>query len=383
MAAVAPGDGGAGAGWLQGALSVKLEWADAPSERMTAEEEAELAELCEHYVVSDHALPAPNGVQLRVRTGQALARKPMSLLQKHYKTNRLHEAVTELLGLKRNRTALLMLRAVRHCELNSVEPGWKLPSADFFGRSPATRVGTAEPEVTEIIDLTADDPDFAQIEVLILDGPLATAWELPQPAEGTPPSRSGPGPRAAVKAEAAAAVPARARGAAAAPKRKAGGQKAKPGKRSRAPWEGESDSDEAGAGGDSDGSEDEDEPELVVAAPQQAAAPTPVEPSVAAAVRKAYQSIADMAFDEPGAVGVPLRFAARYAREAGVPDEAEAAANIREYRRYLAIKAVIGAAVPPPTIDAVYHMHLIFTQSYQRFCDAMGHGFVHHGARCM
>jgi hypothetical protein len=60
-------------------------------------------------------------------------------------------------------------------------------------------------------------------------------------------------------------------------------------------------------------------------------------------MRAAHERIAKLPFDEPsGSVALmPLHFAARYACDAGVPDDAEAAANFREYRRFLAIRAVL------------------------------------------
>ena len=119
---------------------VKLEWADVPSERVTDAEASELEELLVRYVKSNHAVPTPNGMPLRSRAGQAYERPHLSLLQKHYPSFRLHDAVTELVGLHRLATALRMLRTVRHCELHGVQSGAQLPSADYFGRSTATRI---------------------------------------------------------------------------------------------------------------------------------------------------------------------------------------------------------------------------------------------------
>ena len=133
VAAAAPACVGADAG----APPVKLEsWADVPAEQLRGgAESAELEALVQYYLRTDHALPAPNGHLLRVRTGQALARAHMSLLQRNYAAS-LHDAAAELLQLGRRRTALLMLRAVRHCELHAAQAGWRLPDPDFSGDRP-------------------------------------------------------------------------------------------------------------------------------------------------------------------------------------------------------------------------------------------------------
>jgi hypothetical protein len=94
----------------------------------------------------------------------------------------------------------------------------------------------------------------------------------------------------------------------------------------------------------------------------------------AAAVRVAYSKIEALPFDEKP---VALHFLARFARDNGTT-MAEADRLAFEYRRFLAIKAVRGRAVPPPAIDSVFHQHLTFTRSYTRFCDVLGLGFVHH-----
>lgn len=360
------GDGGA-------AAAVKLEsWADVPAEQVTSAEEDELDQLLTHYVRTNHAVPAPNGHTLRDRTGRANGREHASLLQKRYAETRLHDAVVELQALQRRRTALLMLRAVRHCDLHAATPGWRLPDADFFGRAPASRVAPAD--VSEVIDLTQDEPDYAHIETLVLDGPLAQVWGTLGAACGQLSSAAGLAERAsrAVKPEAAEqATPAsgaRPRAPRGAQQRKRKGDKArgsKP-KAARKPWEGDSSGDESDEADDAEPSDEETEEEATLQA------------DAAASVSAAYARIATLPFDEPGKALIPLNFAARYARDAGVADAAEAARNVAEYRRFLAIKAVLGTAVPPPCIDAVYHVHLTFTRSYSRFCDAMGLGFVHH-----
>lgn len=195
-----------------------------PCEQVSPAEETELTELLAWYVEKNHAVVRYNGAELRERRGQPLSRQPLSLLQRRYAETRLHGAVLELVALARRRTALLLLRTVRYCEVNAPSSGsWQLPDANYFGRSPATRVDTGD--VVEVVDLTAEEADHAAVETLILDGPLASTWALPAGGLRAPPVK--------VEAVAATVVPQKR-------KRRARGEgKAKPAKPH---WEGLSES---------------------------------------------------------------------------------------------------------------------------------------------
>lgn len=100
--------------------------------------------------------------------------------------------------------------------------------------------------------------------------------------------------------------------------------------------------------------------------------------ALAPAIREAYAKIESLAVDEVPDVALP--FVARYARDHGALPLDVAEQHLCEYKRFLAIKAVLGRAVPPPAVDAVFHTHLIFTRSYRRFSEEiLGSGeFIHH-----
>lgn len=53
---------------------------------------------------------------------------------------------------------------------------------------------------------------------------------------------------------------------------------------------------------------------------------------------------------------------------------------IREYRKFLLLCSIYpGLMVPSIDVDTVWHWHLLYTRSYQRFCrEALGQDFLHH-----
>ena len=60
----------------------------------------------------------------------------------------------------------------------------------------------------------------------------------------------------------------------------------------------------------------------------------------------------------------------------------QARRHVAQYIRFLAIKAVVYDSTPSKLIDGVFHCHLLYTRSYQRFCAAAAlgtpGGFIHH-----
>lgn len=53
---------------------------------------------------------------------------------------------------------------------------------------------------------------------------------------------------------------------------------------------------------------------------------------------------------------------------------------IAEYKKFMLLaKLFDGKMVPAIDVDTVWHMHLLYTRSYQSFCEkALGQSFVHH-----
>ena len=92
--------------------------------------------------------------------------------------------------------------------------------------------------------------------------------------------------------------------------------------------------------------------------------------------RGRWQRIRDHAFED---VHAPLDFAAKLAREQGWSRD-EARAAIEEYRRFCFLATVSDETmVPSVAVDAVWHLHLTYTEDYwQRFCpEALGVAFHH------
>jgi hypothetical protein len=83
-------------------------------------------------------------------------------------------------------------------------------------------------------------------------------------------------------------------------------------------------------------------------------------------------------FDEQADVALP--FAARLARE-NCWSKSRAARAIAEYRRFLYLACTAGHEVTPsPDVDAVWHLHLVYTRSYWNdLCGNVLRRSLHHG----
>lgn len=61
-------------------------------------------------------------------------------------------------------------------------------------------------------------------------------------------------------------------------------------------------------------------------------------------------------------------------------DEAFANIAIQEYKKFMLLQQLCPKVIlhPPQTVDTVWHLHILYTRSYQEFCHALGSGFIDH-----
>lgn len=84
---------------------------------------------------------------------------------------------------------------------------------------------------------------------------------------------------------------------------------------------------------------------------------------------RAYQ------IDDPDS---PLKFSDRLAKE-NLWDKEFTLRAIEEYKRFMFLAAVGREPVTPSLeIDEVWHLHMLYTREYHKFCGVLGK-FVHHG----
>lgn len=90
-----------------------------------------------------------------------------------------------------------------------------------------------------------------------------------------------------------------------------------------------------------------------------------------------YTRIQAFRFDDPDTA---LPFAARLARDNGWPIR-YALRAITEYRKFVFLASAAGHHVSPSDqVDQVWHLHLLYTQSYwNRFCKDVLNAPLHHG----
>jgi hypothetical protein len=83
----------------------------------------------------------------------------------------------------------------------------------------------------------------------------------------------------------------------------------------------------------------------------------------------------NLGFEE--AAGAP-RFVAKLATENKWTWE-RAGSVVFEYRRFLVLAITMPDGVsPPPDIDEAWHLHILHTRAYQRFCEQVAGRFLHH-----
>lgn len=89
-----------------------------------------------------------------------------------------------------------------------------------------------------------------------------------------------------------------------------------------------------------------------------------------------WQKISNFDIDDPLA---KLPFSACLAHEMGWSFEFTQLA-ICEYKKFMLLCSQMpGQTVPSTHVDTVWHMHLLYTRNYQRFChEAIGCEFIHH-----
>lgn len=89
-----------------------------------------------------------------------------------------------------------------------------------------------------------------------------------------------------------------------------------------------------------------------------------------------WARIESFTLDQPG---VPLPFSKCLAHEMGW-DAAFVELAILEYKRFTLLCTLYPEQTVPSThVDTVWHMHLLYTRNYQKYCrEALGQDFLHH-----
>lgn len=100
-------------------------------------------------------------------------------------------------------------------------------------------------------------------------------------------------------------------------------------------------------------------------------------PTPAQAPRDLWAVVAAFELDDPRA---SLPFSRRLQREQFGWGRDVTQRAIEEYKRFFCLAASSGVEVTPSeTVDQVWHLHLVYTRSYQELCRLAGVGFLHHG----
>lgn len=85
-------------------------------------------------------------------------------------------------------------------------------------------------------------------------------------------------------------------------------------------------------------------------------------------------SVLDFEIDDPLA---EFKFSDRLANE-NMWDKKYTKRCIEEYKKFMFLAEYYKCVTPSVAVDEVWHLHLIYTRSYQEMCEIIGR-FIHHG----